>query len=133
MRTSSRRGDDPGPPNAENAVQSLARRDVRLITNGEANPADLFSRLGGARVKRGQVRVDSFYAYAGSLTTPRCTENVCWSLLSDGGHVSRAAAAHFHAVIAQFANYGGYANNNRPAQPLNGRVIQFRCGAKRHR
>lgn len=100
---------------------------------GEANPAELFSHLGRARVKRGQVRVDSFYAYAGSLTTPGCTENVRWSLLSDGGHVSRAAVAHFHAVIAKFADYGGYANNNRPVQPLNGRVIQLRSGAKHHR
>jgi carbonic anhydrase len=98
---------------------------------GEANPAELFSCLGGARVKRGQVRVDSFYAYSGSLTTPGCTENVRWSVLSDGGHVSRAAVAHFHSVIAKFDDYGGYANNNRPVQPLNRRVIRLR-GVKHH-
>jgi carbonic anhydrase len=99
---------------------------------GEANPADLFSRVEGVRAKRGKVQVDSFYAYAGSLTTPGCTENVRWSVLSDGGHVSPAAVAHFHSVIAQFAGYGGYANNNRPVQPLNHRVIQRRRAKDHH-
>jgi carbonic anhydrase len=93
---------------------------------GEANPAELFQCLEGARVKRGRVHVDSFYAYDGSLTTPGCTENVRWSVLSHGGHVSRAAVARFHEVIANFAGYGGYANNNRPVQPLNGRVVGLR-------
>jgi carbonic anhydrase len=92
---------------------------------GEANPADLFGGLGGARgcqtkaceesvrerARHGRVRVEAFYAYDGSLTTPGCTENVRWSVLSEGGHVSRAAVTRFHAVIAKFANYWGYANN----------------------
>jgi carbonic anhydrase len=95
---------------------------------GEANPADLFRGLGCAREPRGRVQVDSYYAYDGSLTTPGCTENVRWSVLSDGGFVSRAAVAHFHRVIAQFADYGGYPNNNRPVQPLNGRVVRRRRG-----
>ena len=94
---------------------------------GEANPAELFSDLDGGCARRGgHVHVDSFYAYDGSLTTPGCTENVRWSVLSDGGHVSQAAVTRFHEVISQFANYGGYPNNNRPAQPLNGRVVQLR-------
>jgi carbonic anhydrase len=99
---------------------------------GEANPAELFSGLEGSRSKHGDVRVDGFYAYDGSLTTPGCTENVRWSVLSDGGHVSHAAVRRFHAVIAQFADYGGYRNNNRPVQPLNGRPVQLHCGTRRH-
>lgn len=75
---------------------------------------------------------DSFYAYDGSLTTPGCTENVRWSVLTDGGHVSRAAVSRFHRVISEFANYGGYASNNRPVQPPNGLVIELRRGGKRH-
>jgi carbonic anhydrase len=57
---------------------------------------------------------------------------VRWSVLSDGGGVSRAAVAHFHDVIAEFDNYGGYPNNNRPVQPLNGRVVELRRGAECH-
>jgi len=96
---------------------------------GQANPAELLSNLDGGRGKRGgRVQVDSFYAYDGSLTTPGCTENVRWSVLSEGGGVSRAAVARFHRVISQFANYGGYPNNNRPVQPLNGRVVHRRRG-----
>jgi carbonic anhydrase len=72
------------------------------------------------------VRVDSFYAYDGSLTTPGCAENLRWSVLSDGGHVSRAAVARFHDVIAKFDDYAGYPNNNRPVQPLNGRLVRLR-------
>jgi hypothetical protein len=99
---------------------------------GEANPAELFSDHDCARVKRGHVHVDSFYAYDGSLTTPGCTENVRWSLLSDGGHVSQAAVTRFHEVISKFADYGGYPNNNRPVQPLNERVVKLRRGGKSH-
>jgi carbonic anhydrase len=103
-------------------------------TGEEANPAALFSHLKGASAKRGNVRVDSFYAYDGSLTTPGCTENVRWSVLADGGQVSRAAVSRFHRVISKFANYDGYPNNNRPVQPLNGRVVELRRGGKhRHR
>jgi carbonic anhydrase len=94
---------------------------------GEASPAELFHHLRGVRARRtGRVQVNSFYAYDGSLTTPGCTEDVRWFLLADGGHVSEAAVTRFHRVIARFPDYDGYPNNNRPLQPLNGRVIRLR-------
>ena len=99
---------------------------------GEANPADLFRDVGCLRVKHGHVRVESFYAYAGSLTTPGCTENVRWSVLSDAGQVSRAAVERFHDVISRFENHGGYPDNNRPVQPLNGRVVKLHRGDDCH-
>jgi carbonic anhydrase len=99
---------------------------------GDVNPADLFKGVGCLRVEHGHVRVESFFAYPGSLTTPGCTENVRWSVLSDAGQVSRAAVARFHDVISRFANYGGYPNNNRPLQPLNGRVVEFHRGDDCH-
>jgi carbonic anhydrase len=96
------------------------------VTVGEASPAELFPGCGsGAKNK---LDVDSFYAYTGSLTTPGCTEGVRWFVLADGGHVSPAAVRRLHHVISQFPSYAGYPSNNRPVQPLNGRVISFRPG-----
>jgi carbonic anhydrase len=96
---------------------------------GEASPAELLRNIDGVRVMRGgPVLVNSFYAYDGSLTTPGCTEDVRWSVLADGGHVSSAAVARLHEVIARFPYYNGYRNNNRPVQPRNGRVIRYRHG-----
>ena len=98
------------------------------VNAGEGSPAELFNHIGDVSAKRGgPVQVNSFYAYDGSLTTPGCTQNVRWSVLEDGGSVSHAAVARYHKVIAQFPNYDGYPNNNRPVQPLNGRVIKLRC------
>ena len=100
---------------------------------GKASPAELFQDITGVSATgAGPVRVDSFYAYDGSLTTPGCTQNVRWSVLADGGNVSNAAVTRFHQVIARFPNYNGYPNNNRPVQPLNGRVIRRRRGPRRH-
>lgn len=79
--------------------------------------------------------MNSFYSYDGSLstpgclTTPGCAEGVLWSVLADGGHVSYAAVTRSHRLIAQFPNYNGYPNNNRPVQPVNGRIIKLlHCG-----
>jgi carbonic anhydrase len=88
---------------------------------GEASPAEMFDDIGGVKaMRRGPVRAESFYTYGGSLTTPSCTEDVRWSVLANGGHVSKAAVDHLHEVIAGFPKYEGYPNNNRPVQPLNG-------------
>jgi carbonic anhydrase len=97
------------------------------VTAGEANPAELFQNISGVNATPGgPVVVQSFYSYNGSLTTPGCSEGVRWSVLANGGQVSNAAVTRFHQLIAQFPNYSGYPNNNRPVQPLNGRVIKFR-------
>jgi carbonic anhydrase len=95
---------------------------------GEANPAELFSDRDGARPRARRLVL----RLRPPLTTPGCTENVRWSVLSDGGHVSQAAVTRFREVISKFANYGGYPNNSRRVQPLNGRVIERRRGSKSH-
>ena len=74
----------------------------------------------------GRVQVNAFYTYDGSLTTPGCTQDVRWFLAADHGNVSAAAVRRFHQLIARFPGYNGYPNNNRPSQPLNGRIVRLR-------
>jgi carbonic anhydrase len=68
------------------------------------------------------VRRD-FYRYAGSLTTPACSESVQWFLLQDPVPISFGAVARLHNLISNFPDYGGYASNNRPVTNLNGRAV----------
>lgn len=55
-----------------------------------------------------------FYTYAGSLTTPPCSEGVNWYLLSQPVTVS-------HEQLLQLQSF--YSDNARPHQALNGRVV----------
>ncbi|QGU87578.1 carbonic anhydrase [Erwinia sorbitola] len=56
-----------------------------------------------------------YYRFSGSLTTPPCSEGVRWLVLKDIASVSSGQINHFRTVISY--------DNNRPIQPLNGRVI----------
>ncbi len=64
-----------------------------------------------------------FYRYAGSLTTPACTEGVQWFLLKNPVRITPSALAQLHSLISLFPDYGGYANNNRPVADQNGRTV----------
>jgi carbonic anhydrase len=55
-----------------------------------------------------------YYTFPGSLTTPPCTENVTWYVMVDPMTVSKAQ-------IEKFAKL--YPNDERPLQPLYGRVV----------
>ena len=56
----------------------------------------------------------SYYTYQGSLTTPPCSENVRWLVLTEPLEVSAEQIEAFTSI---------YSGNNRPVQPLNDRVI----------
>ncbi|MCX8737758.1 carbonic anhydrase [Gilliamella sp. wkB292] len=56
-----------------------------------------------------------FYRFSGSLTTPPCTEGVRWIVLEQESSVSTEQIEKFHSIM--------HHDNNRPVQPLNGRVI----------
>ena len=100
-----------------------------LLKAGEANPfvALLWSNLPqrkGVEVEAKGVEIDpnellprdrAYYTFAGSLTTPPCSEGVTWYVLRDPATLSTGE-------IARFAK--AYPNNARPLQPLNGRLVQ---------
>jgi carbonic anhydrase len=57
----------------------------------------------------------SYYRFSGSLTTPPCSEGVRWLVLKAPVSVSKTQVDAFHRAV--------HHDNNRPVQPLNGRVI----------
>lgn len=57
----------------------------------------------------------SYYTFAGSLTTPPCTEGVTWYVLKSPVDVSAEQVEAFGKL---------YPHNARPVQALNGRVIR---------
>ncbi|MFM5168996.1 carbonic anhydrase [Aeromonas veronii] len=56
-----------------------------------------------------------YYRFSGSLTTPPCSEGVRWLVMKQPVEVSQAQIDAFKAVM--------HHPNNRPVQPLNGRVV----------
>lgn len=56
----------------------------------------------------------SYYNYAGSLTTPPCSEGVNWMVMTTPVEVSSAQVQAFAAIFPQ---------NNRPVQALNERTL----------
>lgn len=94
-----------------------------LIEEGDGNP--LYDALweqqpadGESRILEGvdfsQLLPDdlSTYVYAGSLTTPPCSEGVAWNVLRDLASVSTEQVEAFL-----------YDGNARPVQPVNDRVV----------
>ncbi|XP_058802656.1 carbonic anhydrase 2-like [Phymastichus coffea] len=61
------------------------------------------------------------YSYYGSLTTPPCTENVRWAILSEPQPISSTIIRLLRNVILS----DGDTHNIRPLQPINNRLIEF--------
>lgn len=57
----------------------------------------------------------NFYRFSGSLTTPPCSEGVSWLVLDQPVSASAEQITQFRSAV--------HHTNNRPVQPLNGRVI----------
>ena len=57
----------------------------------------------------------NYYTFAGSLTTPPCTEGVSWYVLETPVTFSKAQIEKFASI---------YPRNARPVQPLHNRVVQ---------
>jgi carbonic anhydrase len=101
-----------------------------LWADGKANPviAELWKYIPKEKDKESApdgVMVDpsglvpanrAYYTFAGSLTTPPCSEEVTWFLLRTPGTVSKSEVTAFAAE---------YPDNARPPQPVNGRIVQM--------
>ena len=57
----------------------------------------------------------AYYRFNGSLTTPPCTEGVCWFVMKKAVSVSQAQIDCFAQVMG--------CTNNRPVQPVNARPV----------
>jgi carbonic anhydrase len=117
-------------------VAHLVHRDAQgklavvgvLLTAGSANPLvrTLWSHLPKEKEKEAvvdAVKIDAsdllptdkaYYTFAGSLTTPPCSEGVTWYVLKSPTSVSAQEIARFGK---------SYPMNARPVQPLNGREV----------
>jgi carbonic anhydrase len=79
--------------------------------------ADEAQTIEGVTIQPADLLPDRFgmFAYAGSLTTPPCSENVQWLVLTSSVALSAAQIETFTTTW--------YAGNNRPVQPLNRRNV----------
>jgi len=79
-----------------------------------AKKGDTITSATAIDVKDGMTDTSAYYTYAGSLTTPPCTESVTWV-------VQKKRAKLTHGQWQAFRDIVG--NNFRPLQKINGRVI----------
>eukprot|EP00966_Prymnesium_polylepis_P131964 3051713-Prymnesium_polylepis.1 len=63
-----------------------------------------------------------YFSWAGSLTTPPCSEGVSWNLLKRASHACAAQIDRLKASLAKMQQ--GVDVNNRVVQPLHGRVVR---------
>ena len=88
----------------------------------ESNPKELLPGH-GTKHHKGKLAIPDYFTYSGSLTTPPCSEPVRWLIAKEPVNVSAFSVGEMHELVSLFPNYGGYPNNNRPVQPLNGRTV----------
>lgn len=60
-------------------------------------------------------KVNDYYRFSGSLTTPPCSEGVIWIVLKNPVTLSKNEITKFETAFKH--------HNNRPTQPLHGRLI----------
>jgi carbonic anhydrase len=64
----------------------------------------------------------TYYRYFGSLTTPACAQSVTWTVFQQPIFITEEQMSRFREIHSEF-NDALMEHNNRPTQPLNGRVV----------
>ncbi|XP_029704430.1 carbonic anhydrase 4a [Takifugu rubripes] len=93
-------------------------------TNGNAS----LPSISLAQLIPPEKNLTSFYRYKGSLTTPKCTESVVWTLFESPVPLSADQLRAFSQL--KFHDGRPMVGTFRPVQPLNGRQV-FHSGATR--
>jgi len=65
----------------------------------------------------------AYYAYQGSLTTPPCTQNANFYIMDKPLKIIKTQLEQFNLRWKDNINFANGHGNNRPVQPLNGRVV----------
>ncbi|XP_068680108.1 carbonic anhydrase 1-like [Montipora foliosa] len=68
------------------------------------------------------ANMKDYYRYAGSLTTPPCSEAVTWTVFKDAVKVPQQVLTNLRALKMGDNSY--MVNNCRPLQPLHGRTLK---------
>lgn len=84
----------------------------KLHQSGNINPMDL--------LPSDENKIESYYNFAGSLTTPPCSEGVNWLVAQEAVNASAVQLEMFTEILT---HHGEYPGNNRPVQPLNDRIV----------
>jgi carbonic anhydrase len=66
--------------------------------------------------------ISAYHTWSGSLTTPPCTEGLKWHMFTQPVTMSTKQLARYQASLAISGQTATTLSNNRPVQPLNGRV-----------
>ncbi|KAK7341865.1 hypothetical protein VNO80_24806 [Phaseolus coccineus] len=109
----------------EDPFVSLLAKDLEAIsdhTGAEKEVAEVDPNL----VKEGSS-VSLYYRYAGSLTTPPCSENVIWTVLREVRSISQDQIKLLQEVVEDHSRA-----NARPLQQLNNRLVQLNDPGDEH-
>ncbi|XP_078081093.1 carbonic anhydrase 4-like isoform X2 [Mustelus asterias] len=77
-----------------------------------------------------QEKLDKYYRYQGSLTTPDCNEAVIWTVFAEPIPISKNQLNAFSETLS-FSNSKPMTLNFRPVQKLNGRTVYVSDSAVR--
>ncbi|KAF8041888.1 hypothetical protein BT93_A0478 [Corymbia citriodora subsp. variegata] len=107
---------DPDPliSKIKKQLDELAKEDC------DADDEEAHIPLGIFDPKQIKRNTRKYYRYAGSLTTPPCTENVTWNVLGKVRSISKEQVKALKAPLPADDK-----TNCRPLQPLNGRRIEL--------